>query len=687
VSRALPASLFAALWLWATAAAAVDTVRLDLAQVAGPGWQAKQVHVGMTLLPDGGLALELGAAEAELPPPLGRQTDLRLSCAHARLDGPWIACPAAEARLRLPGVDQNPLALGFRYRPADKTLTLNLPDTSVAGGRLKLSARLGPSGWSADIHARHLDAARLPKVAKALGLDPGALNLSGRADLDAQLSGSPGGLRRARFDVKLPGFGFLVGDGSNAAEGLNLDVAGQLDRAGTDAWHLDATLHGAAGTLCLSDCWNLPPKPLTVRLTGTAHPGAGTLSLTQVSLNQPDQVQASGRLSLGTKDGKVALHSLHLDLQPSRLGELYRRYLQPLLIGTAGESLDADGQVSGTLDYADAGIQASLTLGRANIDDRKGRFGLYGVGGDLRWSSTGPAHPARLHWNGGHLFQFGLGAATMELSLSPRSVRLSRTANIGILDGALQVDHFQLDHPEDGDTKVEFDGVLEPVSMQAVSHALGWPVMSGKLSGVIPAVTYDHGSLDVGGVLLVRAFDGTITISGLRLEQLFGLVPTLAADVDIQRLDLDALTRTFSFGSMQGRISGHINGLRMQDWKPVAFDARLGTPANDDSRHRISQKAVENLTSIGGGGLGGALQRQFLSFFKEFSYDRLGLSCHLENGVCRMGGVAPASQGYYIVKGGGLPRIDIVGFQKQVDWNELVARLESAIASSPAVVR
>jgi hypothetical protein len=61
--------------------------------------------------------------------------------------------------------------------------------------------------------------------------------------------------------------------------------------------------------------------------------------------------------------------------------------------------------------------------------------------------------------------------------------------------------------------------------------------------------------------------------------------------------------------------------------------------------------------------------------FEEFGYSRLGISCKLKRGVCEMGGVEPAKQGYYLVKGGGMPRIDIVGFNRRTDWEVLVEKL------------
>ena len=40
-----------------------------------------------------------------------------------------------------------------------------------------------------------------------------------------------------------------------------------------------------------------------------------------------------------------------------------------------------------------------------------------------------------------------------------------------------------------------------------------------------------------------------------------------------------------------------------------------------------------------------------------------------------MGGVAPAKQGYYLVEGQLLPRLDVIGHAERVAWSSLVERL------------
>ena len=119
-------------------------------------------------------------------------------------------------------------------------------------------------------------------------------------------------------------------------------------------------------------------------------------------------------------------------------------------------------------------------------------------------------------------------------------------------------------------------------------------------------------------------------------------------------------------------------------WRPVAFQAELHTASGG----RISQRAVNNLTSVGGGSLAGGLQGALLRLFSTFPYKRIGLSCTLVNDVCIMGGIAPADGGgYTLVEGDGLPYIHIIGHQTRVDWATLVSRVQAATAGQRPVIR
>jgi hypothetical protein len=163
------------------------------------------------------------------------------------------------------------------------------------------------------------------------------------------------------------------------------------------------------------------------------------------------------------------------------------------------------------------------------------------------------------------------------------------------------------------------------------------------------------------------------------MERPLGVAPTLGADVDIQDIDLEPLTSAFEFGTITGRLDGRIHDLRLVDWQAVAFKSWLETDRSWKGKRRISQRAVQDISAVGGGGgITAGLQGMFLRFFDDFGYDRIGVGCELRGTVCRMEGIGSAGDGYIIVAGAGLPQIKVVGFNRYVDWPTLVSRLEAA---------
>jgi hypothetical protein len=367
---------------------------------------------------------------------------------------------------------------------------------------------------------------------------------------------------------------------------------------------------------------------------------------------------------------------------------MYDTYLQPWLYDSALADLDTSGQLSGSLRWEQGKLsQVSLDPVKLSVDDREGRFKLDAMNGRLRWSDTTTPARSELAWAGGSIFRVALGATRLAIDAGRDTVRLAEPVAIPVLDGVLGIDDFQLEFSEASPLRWQVNGLLEPVSLSQLSLALGWPKLAGKLSGVIPDVRYDNGNLEVGGILRMGVFDGEVTLRNLTLEQPFGLVPRLRVDARADNIDLETLTRTFSFGRIEGRLNGRIDGLDMESWRPVAFDAEFATPENDTSRHRISQKAVDNISSIGGAGVGGALSRSFLRFFEDFPYDRLGIRCRLENGICDMGGVAPATDGYYLVKGRFIPpRLDVIGYADRVNWDTLMAQIMAVTGQQDMLV-
>lgn len=176
----------------------------------------------------------------------------------------------------------------------------------------------------------------------------------------------------------------------------------------------------------------------------------------------------------------------------------------------------------------------------------------------------------------------------------------------------------------------------------------------------------------------MQLFGGTVAVSSLAMERPFGVAPTLSSDLALESIDLESLTGVFGFGSITGRLFGRIEQLRLVDWQPTAFDAELHTRKTRGVRQRISQRAVQDLSSVGDSSFVGSLQDKLIGFFDDFGYARLGISCRLADEVCHMDGLGAAkNDGFTIVQGSGVPHLDVVGYNRRVDWPTLLERLEA----------
>jgi hypothetical protein len=55
--------------------------------------------------------------------------------------------------------------------------------------------------------------------------------------------------------------------------------------------------------------------------------------------------------------------------------------------------------------------------------------------------------------------------------------------------------------------------------------------------------------------------------------------------------------------------------------------------------------------------------------------------------VVTLAGLDTVDGGYTIVRGSGIPRLSVVGHQRRVDWQVLVARLKAATEGTSPVIK
>lgn len=473
--------------------------------------------------------------------------------------------------------------------------------------------------------------------------------------------------------------GFSDEAGLHAAEKLNGTLAIAL-KPQADAWLWRTALDWQSGEVFWQPFY-IANGGHQLNAEGKLENEVLTLHDAHLKVKDVGRLDANGQLNL--KD--FQWQRLQASLPQLDLKTAYPLLFKPLLEKTAF----ADVEVAGTaalkleIDHAEPRL-FELQLKDVDIADRHGKFAFHGLNASIPWDYDEPKNIS-FGYVSGELLNLPLGKTQMQAqverySLTAPSIRLP------ILDGALNLSNISASR-RGGQWYWHLGAKLDDISMEDFSTHLNLPKMQGKASAEIPLVTYAAGNLTTDGSLVLHVFNGTATVTGLTMQSPMGIAPKLNADIALRNLDLGVLTSTYSFGAIEGRLDGDIKNLELQNWKPVRFDAIVQSSPGKYPK-KISQRAVENISALGGGGAAAAVQRSFLRFFEQFNYGKMGLSCHLRNDICEMGGVESTPHGYVIVKGSGIPSITVMGYNQTVGWSELLARIKRVTdGNSKAIVK
>ncbi len=380
-------------------------------------------------------------------------------------------------------------------------------------------------------------------------------------------------------------------------------------------------------------------------------------------------LHSSSRINLDSK----AFEWLKVEGKQVDFNGVYSAFIQPLVAQSAFGNLQVSGQADWSFEAQ--GLQPSrfqLDIRDASVEDKAGKFGFAHFNAHIPWDYDTPQR-LEMGYQSGHVLNIPLGATRWQAEVNRFAITADKLS-LPILDGALdfeQVSAAWINQSMVWSVKMD----MQPISMQRFSQALHWPEMRGQIDGAIPLVTYANQQLRMEGEMQFSLFNGRVGLSDLQLDDPLGAVPKLHANLSMRQIDLGEITRTFNFGSITGQLEGDVKHLRLQQWKPVYMDAVIQT-AEGPFDKKVSQRAVENITALGGEGTAAALQRTFLRFFKSFGYEKIGLRCELRGDICKMGGVENTTDGFIILKGQGAPTVNVNGYTRYVSWKDLLARMQ-----------
>jgi hypothetical protein len=654
------------------AALAVD-ISVALEDVIGPDWRMAAVSIQLHSPQAGDADLKLRVGEAVLPDGQGTLHGVELACPGLhQADSAWH-CEHGE--LRVSGSPIGPQsAIWQGSYSAEGGWRIDIRELDLARGRAALSFHSAKGDWSGDLQVLRLQARPLAKV---LGMPelPQDWAIKGLLSGTFRLGGDDGGLTRLSSELVIDRLNYASPDGRHAAEDVVLRLDASARRRG-DNWNFTTDLRWPKGAAYAEPVFLQPAGGGTTATARGAWDGLRNLvQFDSWSLQQPGVVDLSGTGRLDTTAG--TFDDLTIVARSDHAGALYDTLLQPFLITTAADDLDVRGRLGLVVHFDAKGIeQAGLELSGLSLTDRQGRFSLDSTDGSIAWDRERLVPVSRLAAQGASVYQIATGGFSIEALFSGDGVRLQKPVEVALSGGRFRLENFELSGAlvAGAQPSWQADASVHDVSLAQLTTALDWPPFEGSLDGTLRDMRYSDQVFVVGGGLQIEAFDGSAVVNNLEIREPFGTVPVLSADARLRGLDLHELTQTFSFGRIEGRLDGEIDAIRLSGWRPDSFDLHLYSPEQDDLRHRISQRAVENLTELGNG-VSAGLSTTFLRIFDEFRYDRIDLKVLLRGDTAEMGGIARSDGGYYLVKGAGLPRIDVIGRNRRIAWKDLVERL------------
>ncbi len=663
--------------------AAIESARLQFGSLQYADIDLSQLDITFSLNKNG-LAMQATADKFTL----ANQQFIKvaLNCQQFKIAAKFWQCRQGQLSFTHTTLGKQKFKLSFTANTHTNDYQLDLDPLMIANGKLQVNLHLSDDKWQTTLKSQHLDASALITLLTQLLPDRNFSTIKdwqpqGAISGTADLSGSGTQLNMADIQLTSADFGFSDESGNHVGE--TLDIALAIKAVYQQDWQWQAKVAVNNGQSYWTPVFlDFQQTPVQLSLKALFQPENQRWQLKDIKFQQQDVLSATGAVQLEQKH----LQKVEMTVQSSPMSAIYKWWLQPFATGSAVANVSASGQIAGKLDWQPEKLQFDVDLQQLTISDNAGRFAIDGLDGQFAWTTRQSKVPVNLRWQQINFGSLPIGASSLQAEVANSQLALTEELNLPLLDGGLQISSFNYQYAAAG-SHWQFEGLLKPLSMQALTHALGWPEMDGKLSGVIPRVSYQNQQIDIDGALQVKVFDGTAIIKDLQLQSPFGSLPQLRANIDIQQIDLEHLTRTFDFGKISGRLDGSISGLRLSDWQPVQFDARFATSENNPGKRLISQRAVDNLSQIGGGA-SSIMSRSFLRFFEDFSYNKLGIRCQLNNEVCHMSGIEEDEQGYYIVKGGGLPPwINVIGYTRRVDWPDLLARLQAVKNSDGPIIK
>ncbi|HSD10313.1 MAG TPA: hypothetical protein VLF14_04975, partial [Candidatus Binatia bacterium] len=465
------------------------------------------------------------------------------------------------------------------------------PEPASGAGQLKVTTRMGaPENeirWTIDprlaerraVVAAEGEIADLPAVLRAAALaTTGPLSGKAAVRLDGEVFWDREGKGTAKGRLLLDGLEGHDEEQTRALKGVSASASIQANYASGVDPRAEIDLAIAAGEVLWDRFYlNLAQNGVKARISGRRDGRAFRFEKTTLALAGLATAEASGAYD---PDGRKSLES---SVEVADLSSLYRvaiqepfRELHPSLaesslkgrlrarvsyLGSAGKA-----RVTGKVEILGGAIDASDPELVARNLELNLPFQI-GTGAAGAKGEQGFVRAAELSLGGVRIADIDL-----DLTAEPDAITLEHPVRLAVLGGLLDLNHFSAVRLGDPERYATLGVSLHALDLGELSRALGGPPFSGKISGAIPDIRAGDGRIMSQGQIDIDAFDGTIAVRGLRLDQVLSPVPELTLDAAFENVSLGRLTQELEVGKVSGVARGGVEDLVMTRGEPVRFD-------------------------------------------------------------------------------------------------------------------
>jgi len=627
-------------------ASGIEEMQLRMERLQGKDLQGSGMELDFAYGDDDSLAV---TAAAE-----------RLQIGDLVFEGVSLDCPVAEQKAAA-GIDCDQGGLSIERSPLGKM-------KSTLSVVYRAANDQQPSALSISFESKSLSLDALkPRL-------PDGWTVAGRLSVSGRIRLQDLHLLQVRLEGRLAGVSWSSADGLQVGEDVALTFSLSAEKK-ENVWKGNLDIQAVGGQLYSDPLFVELGSRNPMKLAGAFAWNADgqLLEIRDLDFRYANALDVRGQMKTDLSSG-LRIRSLDIDYGLSDLQQAYQVLLQPLVIGTPMDDVRLQGKIQGRISMVDGELrQASADLSQVELEHGTGMFGITGLEGNLDWKRRGAADFSHLSWRAAHLYKIAFGAADALLQMNAGSLRL-QPLSLPLLGGNLMLHDLEVDGLLQGSPSWETRADLDGIQLLELSRSLEWPDMLGQLQASIPRVHYQDSLLNMQGQLQLDVFGGEVVVDGMQLQDPLGVAPVLQTSLRFSNLDLEQITQVFSFGRIEGSLEGQVRNLQLVGWEIAGFDADLHSPARDRRAHRISQRAIDNLTELGNGA-SVQLSATMLRFFEDFAYDKLALRVKLHGTIAELDGVPRPKGGYYIVKGARLPRIDVIGRNHRIAWKELLSRI------------